>query len=220
MKKLKVTSLYYNKRILTFCPTKAMIYSISMNKTLQDLLIDASTAAQHLLAGEVGIIPTDTVYGLVARASNKQAVARLYALKHREHKPGTIIAASVQQLRDLGVPNLDQTENLWPNPLSIILPVSDEFSYLHQEVGDIAMRVTDDASMKSLLEKTGPLLTSSANQPGEPGSINIQQAWNYFGDSMDFYVDGGDRSGRTPSTIIRLLDDGEIEVIREGAIKL
>ena len=191
-----------------------------MNKSLQDLLIDKFHAADRLLAGEVGVIPTDTVYGLVARAQDPKAVANLYALKHRVRKPGTIIAASTQQLQELGVPHLDQTENLWPNPLSIILPVGDEFAYLHQGVGDIAMRVTDDPSMKSLLEKTGPLLTSSANQPGEPGSVTIRQAWDYFGDSVDFYVDGGDRSGRSPSTIIRLLDDGEIKVIRQGAMKL
>lgn len=59
--------------------------------------------AELLLASAVGVIPTDTVYGLVARASDEAAVARLYSLKPRENKPGTIIAASIDQLVELGI---------------------------------------------------------------------------------------------------------------------
>lgn len=193
-----------------------------MESTLKDKLVDVSHAIELIKAGKVGVMPTDTVYGLVASAHNQQAVKRLYALKSREKKPGTLIAASTEQLRELGVPDslLALTVNLWPNPLSIILSVGGQFSYLHQGVGTIAIRVVDDATTSRILQQTGPLLTSSANQPGEPGSVTVDEAWNYFKDSVDFYVDDGDRSDRVPSTIIRLLDDGEVEVIREGAIKI
>ncbi len=188
----------------------------------QSKITGVSRAITLIQEGKVGIMPTDTVYGLVASAHDQQAVERLYTLKSREKKPGTLIAASTDQLRELGVPDslLALTVNLWPNPLSIILPVGEDFAYLHQGVGTIAIRVVDDATTSRILQQTGPLLTSSANQPGEPGSITINQAWNYFKDSVDFYVDDGDRSGRSPSTIIRLLDDGEVEVIREGAVKI
>ena len=192
-----------------------------MNAAFQNKLIPLAQAPALLSEGAVGVLPTDTVYGLIARARDPRAVAKLYALKHREHKPGTIIAASLEHIHDLGVPKiyLDQTENLWPNPLSIVLPVGEAFAYLHQGVGNIAIRVVDDPVLAKVLQETGPLLTSSANQPGEPVSTSVGQAWNYFKDSVDFYVDGGDRSGRVPSTIIRLLDDGEIEVIRPGTMK-
>lgn len=187
----------------------------------QDLHISAEEAISRLLNGGVGVMPTDTVYGLVARAHDKPAVTRLYSLKHRDHKPGTIIAADIAQLRQLGVSeaHLEKAGRWWPNPLSIILPIGEEFTYLHQEVGDIAIRVVVDESLKQILTVTGPLLTSSANQPSKPGSTTIAEAWNYFENSIDFYVDGGDLSGRAPSTIIRLTNTQEVEVIRAGAVK-
>jgi len=176
-------------------------------------------ALAKLLAGGVGVMPTDTVYGLVARAGNREAVARLYALKRREHKPGTIIAASVQQLIDLGVEEhyLRRVEQWWPNSLSVETPLGSHLAFLHQETGRQGLRVVADKRMQHILKQTGPLVTSSANQPGEPGSTTIKEAYNYFYNSVDFYVDGGDMSGRAPSTIIRITDD-IIEIIREGAV--
>jgi tRNA A37 threonylcarbamoyladenosine synthetase subunit TsaC/SUA5/YrdC len=70
-----------------------------------------------------------------------------------------------------------------------------------------------------LLRDTGPLLTSSANHPGEPVAATIAEAQKYFGDKIDFYADGGDLSGRQSSTIIRIIDDA-IEIIRQGAVKI
>lgn len=183
--------------------------------------ITLQEAAQALLRGRVGVIPTDTVYGLVARASDVQAVAKLYALKHRQHKPGTVIAANVEQLMKLGVPEafLRRVAHWWPASLSVEIPLSENLNYLHQATGRQAFRVVADEVVRALLEQTGPLATSSANQPGLPGSVTIEEAEAYFEDEVDFYVDGGDLSGRAPSTIIRVADDG-IEVIREGAVKI
>lgn len=185
------------------------------------LLKPINEAVTILLGGGVGVMPTDTVYGLVARAADEQAVARLYAVKHRKHKPGTVIAASVEQLVELGIPKryLSAVEHLWPNSLSVEIPLGDRLTYLHQETGRQAYRVVADPKVREVLEKTGPLLTSSANQPGEPGATSIQQAYDYFGEEVDFYVDAGDLSGRAPSTIIRVVDDA-IEIIREGAVKI
>ncbi len=178
-------------------------------------------AIEILLAGGVGVLPTDTVYGLVARAGDEKAVSRFYALKHREHKPGTVVAASVDQLVELGVPKryLRAVEHLWPNPISIEIPLGQRLTYLHQDTGRQGYRVVSDDALRTILKQTGPLVTSSANRPGEPGSTNINQARDYFEDTVDFYVDGGDLSGRAPSTIIRVIDDA-IEIIREGACKI
>lgn len=178
-------------------------------------------AVHSLQDGGVGVMPTDTVYGLVARAADPKAVAKLYALKNRDHKPGTVIAASVEQLAELGVPKryLSAVEHLWPNSLSVEIPLGDRLTYMHQDTGRQGFRVVADQKVRAVLEQTGPLVTSSANRPGEPGSVDVQQAIDYFGDKVDFYVDGGDLSGRDPSTIIRVIDDA-IEVIRQGAVKI
>jgi L-threonylcarbamoyladenylate synthase len=193
-----------------------------MTANMQHLSMSSEQAIAVLLQGGVGVLPTDTVYGLVARVQDPAAVTRFYALKHRDHKPGTVIAASVQQLIDLGVSqqHLDRVRQWWPNSLSVETPLGSNLAYLHQDTGRQAFRVVADEQLQQLLQHTGPLVTSSANQPGLPGAVNIDQAQAYFGDTVDFYVDGGDRSGRAPSTIIRLAEDGTIEVIRHGAVTI
>lgn len=175
-----------------------------------------------LLAGNIGVLPTDTVYGVAARAQDRQAVARLYALKHREHKPGTIIAASVEQLIELGFNEkiLRAVTHLWPASLSIVLRTSPEMAYLDQEVGSQPMRIPANKQLRALLTQTGPLVTSSANQPGEPTAETVGEADAYFGDTVDFYVDGGLMAGRAPSTIIRITADGAVEVLRHGAVDI
>ncbi len=169
--------------------------------------------------GAVGVIPTDTVYGVVARAADQTAVARLYKLKNRESKPGTIIAASIDQLVELGIKRryLTAVEQFWPGAVSVEIP--HQIEYLHQGTRRQAFRIPDDDTLRVLLTQTGPLLTSSANQPAKPPAVTIKEAQSYFGDKVDFYIDGGDLSNRQPSTIIRVIDDA-IEVIRPGAVKI
>ncbi len=174
-----------------------------------------------LQQGAVGVLPTDTVYGLVCAAGSPEAVARLFTTKSRERKPGTILAANIQQFSDIGIRHryVKAVEQFWPNPLSIIIPCGDELAYLHLGVHSLAVRIPDDATLREFLERTGPLMTTSANHPGEPTARNYQEAHGYFGDSIDFYVDAGDLGDRPPSTVIRVVDDA-IEVLREGAVKI
>lgn len=172
--------------------------------------------------GAVGVIPTDTVYGVVARAADKEAVARLYAAKKRENTPGTLIAASIDQLEKLGLKHryLKAVEQYWPGAVSVVIPMSDPaLAYLHQGKMSLAVRIPADKKLQTLLKKTGPLATSSANLTGEPAANDIKEAKAYFGDTVDFYVDGGDLSDRQPSTIIRIVDDA-VEVLRPGAVKI
>src|SRR5579884_3657944 len=175
-----------------------------------------------LLSGKVGVIPTDTIYGLVARAADAAAVNKLYQLKHRQSKPGTLIAADIKQLEDLGLKHryIKAVEQYWPGPVSVLIPISgNSLSYLTQGKSTIAVRLPDQMKLQSLLEQTGPLITSSANTPGEKPAENIDEAREYFKDKVDFYVDGGDLSGRQPSTIIRIIDDA-VELVRQGAVKI
>jgi len=179
-------------------------------------------ARQLLQSGAVGVIPTDTVYGLVARAADKEAVARLYDLKQRENKPGTLIAASIEQLEEVGLKHryLKAVEGYWPGAVSVVIPAADPaLKYLHQGKMSLAVRIPAGKELQKLLEKTGALITSSANPPGEPTAVNVEQAKEYFGYRVDFYSDGGDLSGRQPSTLIRIVDDA-VEVLREGTVKI
>lgn len=169
----------------------------------------------------VGIVATDTVYGIVARAQDETAVSRLYKLKKRENKPGTLIAADIGQLEALGLKHryLKAVEQFWPGAVSVVIPTSDsKLAYLHRGKMSLAVRIPDDSKLVKLLKQTGPLLTTSANPSGKPAATTIKQAKDFFGDRLDFYVDGGDLSDRQPSTLIRIIDDA-IEVLRPGAVK-
>jgi L-threonylcarbamoyladenylate synthase len=169
----------------------------------------------------IGVIPTDTVYGVVARAVDPEAVNRLYELKKRENKPGTVVAASIDQLVELGIKYryLKAVEQFWPGSVSVVIPSGIELQYLHQGKNSLAVRIPGDKKMQALLERTGPLLTSSANQPGAAPASTIKQARAYFGNAVDFYEDGGDLSERLPSTVLRIVDDA-IEVLRQGAVAI
>lgn len=179
--------------------------------------------APQLLAKPAAVIvlPTDTLYGIVARAEDTAAVVRLYELKHREHKPGTVIAASIDQLVALGIKRryLTAVEQFWPGAISVIIPCGDELTYLHQGTHSLAVRIPSDKALNSLLQQTGPLLTSSANLPHQQPAHTVTEARAYFDDQVDGYIDGGDYNNRLPSTVIRIVDDA-IEVLREGAVNL
>jgi tRNA threonylcarbamoyl adenosine modification protein (Sua5/YciO/YrdC/YwlC family) len=171
--------------------------------------------------GTIGVIPTDTVYGLAAKARDQEAVKRLYGLKDRDSKPGTVIASNIEQLVELGLKRryLKAVSDYWPAPLSVIIPCGNELSYLHLGKYGLAVRLPDDKDLIVLLDKVGPLLTSSANISGQEPANTVEEARNYFKDKVDFYIDGGDLSGRQPSTIVRVVDDA-VEVIRPGAFKI
>jgi L-threonylcarbamoyladenylate synthase len=175
-----------------------------------------------LKSGAVGIIPTDTLYGVVARAADRQAVERLYRVKSRENKPGTIIAASIDQLEELGIKRryLTAVEQWWPGPLSVVIPCGEDLAYLHRGKRSLAVRIpAGRENLLKLLNDTGPLLTSSANHPGQAPAGTIAEAKAIFGNDVDFYEDGGDLSDHEPSTVVRIIDDA-IEVLREGAVKI
>lgn len=76
----------------------------------------------------------------------------------------------------------------------------------------------DYPQLLDLIGRVGPIISTSANPTGQKPAINMQEAKNYFGDSLDFYMDAGNISG-APSTIARL-KNGKLEVIRVGSLKI
>ncbi|HEX5456265.1 MAG TPA: L-threonylcarbamoyladenylate synthase [Candidatus Saccharimonadales bacterium] len=180
---------------------------------------DTDECIKILQTGGVTVMPTDTVYGVVCRAADEHAVERLYRLKSREKKPGTVIAASIEQLTGLGIKRryLTAVSQFWPGAVSVEIP--HDLAYLNQGTGRQALRVVKEEWLADMLAQTGPLLTSSANLPGEPTSADIDEAKGYFSDKVDFYLDGGRLEARKPSTLIRVVDDA-IEVLREGTVKI
>ncbi len=182
--------------------------------------------ADLLRSGKIGVIPTDTIYGLVASATDSAAVERVYRVRGRDDgKPCIVLIADMADL-DRFIPSMSLSNPVtqwfgkwWPGKVSVILPCPDEkWSYLHRGTGTIAFRVPDVPALREFLRMTGPLVAPSANPQGLPPAGTIAEAGAYFGDSVDFYVDGGILES-VPSTLVRF-DDGRPVVVRSGAVEI
>jgi L-threonylcarbamoyladenylate synthase len=180
---------------------------------------DWTNAGELIAGGGIGVLPTDTLYGLVGSALSPDAVERIYQLKQRSSsKPLIVLVSEIDQLEQFGI---ILTEGLrstiakyWPGPYSIILDtLDDQFDYLHRGTGSIAFRIPDKEELLNLLNATGPIVAPSANVEGERPAETISAAKKYFGTDVDFYVDGGMLTGK-PSTIIQINDEG-VSTIRD-----
>lgn len=176
--------------------------------------------ATMLRKGKIGVVPTDTLYGVVAQALHEQAVTRVYAAKKRAPaKPCIILISSLEELTIFGVMlTTKRTETFaqyWPGPVSIILPCgADVPAYLHRGTHTLAFRLPADTAVRDLIEKSGPLIAPSANPEGLPPATTIEEAKRYFGRNVDFYLDGGTRTG-APSMLIALDDRDVVTVLRK-----
>lgn len=176
---------------------------------------------EKLKKGEVGIIPTDTLYGLVGSALFPETVERIYALRKRDlDKPMIILIADLSELEKFSITVTSQErtilEKLWPEKISVVLSCPREkFSYLHRETHSLAFRVPKDGPLRAFLRATGPLVAPSANIQSQRPAETIEEARAYFGDQIDFYVDAGKKISE-PSTIISLRE-GKIKLLRRGA---
>jgi L-threonylcarbamoyladenylate synthase len=179
---------------------------------------------QILLNDGVGILPTDTLYGLVGRAFSRKAFDRIFELKKRDAgSPFIILISSIEDLRlfDIEVDNNTKKilEKYWPGKVSVILPCNSEnLSHLHLGTKTLAFRMPDKKDLLKLLKLTGPLLAPSANHPGEKPALMIEEARAYFSNDADFYADEG-KLESLPSTLIKI-ENGKIIVLREGAVAI
>jgi L-threonylcarbamoyladenylate synthase len=169
--------------------------------------------------GAIGILPTDTLYGLVGSALIPETVEKIYEIKKRNpEKPLIVLISEIDDLERFGVVVSDQLRNqleeYWPGAVSIVLPTIDEtFDYLSRGQGTIAFRLPDNDELLDFLAATGPLVAPSANPEGLPPAETITEAKEYFGDSVSFYQDGGEKKG-SPSRIISIDEDGQVFTLR------
>ena len=183
--------------------------------------LDDIELVQLIKSGAIGVLPTDTVYGLVGSARMPSILDQINVLKGREQKAGTILAGSVDQLIDFGLDPLalNKVAHLWPNPISVVIDCDTSVINQIQGSGSVAVRIPANEQLRSLLQATGPLVTSSANLSGNPVVSNIEQATKIFGENVSFYVDGGDLSDNAASTIVKLSGD-RLSIIRHGSYEL
>ena len=180
-------------------------------------------AAETLRRGGVALLPTDTVYGLVASPQSPAALARIFALKARPaEKNLPILVADQAQFGQLGVimdariTSLVQSPYL-PGALTLVLALDPAKAppWLAGRT-EVAVRMPDDTFLQALLQKTGPLLATSANTSGETPPPTIAEILPQLAGAPDYVLDDGPRAG-TASTLINC-QTTPFTVLRHGAL--
>ena len=193
-----------------------------------------------LMRGGVGLLPTDTIYGLSCRALDAAAVGKIHKLKDRSaHKPFIILISDIKMLDLLAPPqNLsgavgnriakrqvfgaglskESIEKYWPGAITLIFEMPSALEYLARGTGSLAVRLPNYPELLDLINKTGPLISTSANLEGEQPVQSVPAAQRLFGDKLDFYVNAGNLDN--PPSTLAVIKDGKLEVVRQGAVKI
>jgi L-threonylcarbamoyladenylate synthase len=207
---------------LPYC-RDSKLYESNKNITsnIDDFLVQCLFVSQEnfqdlitrIRAGQIGVMPTDTIYGIVASVKFPESIEKIYQLTGRPgHKPFIVLISDHAQLSDLKIkPTEKQIEalgKLWPGAVSTILPCnSSEMGYLHRGKKSIAVRLTNLDWLNKIINETGPIVATSANLPGEPTPNQISQIREDLPD-FDFYVSG--EVGDSPSRLVQINQDGSL----------
>ena len=205
-------------------------------------------ACEHLRAGGLVILPTDTVYGIGCDAAEAGAVERLLAAKGRGRQmPPPVLVADPADLTGIvaRVPEAARAlmEAFWPGALTLILEADETLTWdLGETGGTLAVRMPAHELALNLLRRSGPLAVTSANPTGAPPATDAASARAAFpgrvrdieeltadagAASADWredilLLDGGATPGPVPSTIVTLAGEHARapRILRQGALAL
>ncbi len=183
-----------------------------------------SVAVAALRRGDVIAFPTETLYGLGADALNTAAVNKVFQLKGRDFaNPIPVLVTDRDMLGTLvgEVPPLAQRliDDFWPGPLTLILPAKKGVPEpLLNSSGGVGVRISSQSIATELTKALGhPITATSANPSGRTPARTVEEAKKYFVREIDVFVDGGELTSKTGSTVAEVVGD-TIRVVREGEI--
>jgi L-threonylcarbamoyladenylate synthase len=180
-------------------------------------------AIEALRAGGTVALPTDTVYGLVAMATDRAAVERVYDIKMRDPaQPMPLFVGSIGQAELIAEMN-DAAHRLadrfWPGALTIVLRMKPSFQTRAAAGGStVGVRVPADPFLREAASQLGPLTGTSANIAGREECHTAAQVRAQLGDSVDLIVDAPVSATGRPSTAVDCSDPAAVRILREGAI--
>jgi tRNA threonylcarbamoyl adenosine modification protein (Sua5/YciO/YrdC/YwlC family) len=185
--------------------------------------IDAAVVAAR--AGELIVLPTDTVYGIGADAFIPAAVTTMLAAKGRgRNMPPPVLVGTARAAAaladDLGAFGQALIDEFWPGALTLVFRSSPTLLWdLGDAKGTVALRMPLHAIALEVLKQTGPLAVSSANRTGQPPATTADEAQTQLGEAVSVYLDGGPCADSIPSTILDLT--GSVPtLLRAGAISV
>jgi tRNA threonylcarbamoyl adenosine modification protein (Sua5/YciO/YrdC/YwlC family) len=192
---------------------------------MRDLTAFHRPAVDALRAGEVVLLPTDTVYGIAVAATLPGATARLFALKDRsEGQPVAVLVADRDQalsLVDDRSPGPTRVmDRLWPGPLTLVMRRSPAAAALELggDPSTVGVRCPDHPFVRALAREVGPLATTSANRHGRPTPVDANGAAASLVGPVALVVDGG-ALGSVASTVVDVTGDRPV-ILRDGAVSV
>lgn len=194
--------------------------------TAENIREQLSEAAEWLREGKLVAFPTETVYGLGADARNTEAVERIFAAKGRPSDNPLIVHISDQkQLEELVLPYPDLArqlmEQLWPGPLTIVLPVRQEAlsPLVTAGLSTVGVRMPDHPAALELIAQSGcPVAAPSANRSGRPSPTLASHVMEDLEGEISGIVDGGPTGVGLESTVVELPDSTTIRILRPGGV--
>lgn len=189
------------------------------------MIITVEKAISLLKSGEIVAIPTETVYGLAALATDESAVQKIFTAKNRPaNNPLICHFASIDQILEFTVlrPELMALTEFWPGPLTLLLPLKDKFSKLSKTVTAgserLGVRIPNHELTLSILKQAYPLAAPSANISGRTSSVTAANVEQQLADRISGVVDGGKSSTGLESTVLLPIKDKELKILRPGMI--
>ena len=178
-------------------------------------------ACQALNNGELVVVPTETQYGILARADNLAALEKLFELKGRDkNKPVSVFINKISQLNDYAemCPLSEAIAGKFlPGPLTLVLRSKKDFGKLITREGKTGFRLSANLLIQMILDKIEvPVTATSANFSGSAAEESAMSIKENFGSEIAVYLDGG-RLNNPASTVVEVIDD-KINFLREGAI--
>ena len=189
----------------------------------RDSGLKAATSAVR--AGDLVVLPTDTVYGLGADAFKSWSVDALLRTKNRGRDMAPPVLVGSRKALDgltISVPNMvqDLVAAFWPGPLTVVMHYSPTLQWnLGDTDGTVAVRMPLHPLAIELLNETGPMAVSSANKTGQPPASTAAEAKEGLGYAVSVYLEAGPSPSTAPSTIVDCTGENP-QVLREGALSL
>jgi L-threonylcarbamoyladenylate synthase len=183
--------------------------------------------ARLILAGQPVAVPTETVYGLAADATNAEAVARIYAAKGRPRfNPLIVHVADLEAAERLGRFDAEArklAKKHWPGPLTVVVPLKKDApipGIVTAGLETIALRIPSHPAMQALLKACGrPLAAPSANASGLISPTKASHVMASLNGRIPLVIDGGATQRGIESTIIAATD-GRLRLLRRGPIEV
>lgn len=192
---------------------------------LNDSRSQLEKAAEFIKNGEIVGIPTETVYGLGADASNEDAVKRIFEAKGRPaDNPLIVHLADFSSARDYtkNIPELAYrlADRFCPGPLTIVLPKNEKIPMVTSGGLDtVGIRVPSHPVMKRIIEFSGcPIAAPSANTSGYPSPTSAEHVMRDMSGKIAAVVDGGQSEFGVESTVIAIENENAVRILRPGCI--